>query len=141
VPLDAQTVLAKKASHWRRESLTMDFSFPRAMRLSGKLAFAGVYDNGVSQTRGPLKAVGIANGLSHVRLGLSVSRRVGTAPQRNRIKRLLREALRQLPQSRSLGYDVVIVVRPHEPLTLAGYQKILGELLSKMRVQLVKREK
>jgi len=110
------------------------------MRLSGKLAFAHVYDNGISQTRGPLKAFGRANGLRHSRLGLSVSRRVGNAPRRNRIKRLLREAFRLLPNSRLLGYDLVIVVRPHEPLALTDYEKLLAELFSKLRARLTKRE-
>jgi ribonuclease P protein component len=123
-----------------RESLAADLSFPRAMRLSGKLAFANVYDNAISQTRGPLKILGIPNQLSHARLGLSVSRRVGTAPQRNRIKRLLRESFRLLPLSRSLGYDLVIVVRPHKALGLPAYQKLLGETIEKIRGQWQKRE-
>jgi ribonuclease P protein component len=120
--------------------VTADLSFPRAMRLSGKLAFANVYEGGVSQTRGPLKVFGASNQLSHARLGLSVSRRVGTAPRRNRIKRLLRESFRLLPQSRSLGYDLIIVVRPHEPLTLPAYQKLLAELISKLQARLDKRD-
>jgi len=110
------------------------------MRLSGKLAFANVYDNGIAQLRGPLKVFGTVNGLPYSRLGLSVSRRVGTAPRRNRIKRLVREAFRLMPQSRSLGYDVVIVIRPHQPLVLSAYQKLLAELFSKMRAQLAERE-
>jgi ribonuclease P protein component len=108
------------------------------MRLSGKLAFERVYENAVKQTRGPLKAFCMPNGLTHARLGLSVSRRVGTAPRRNRIKRLLRESFRLLPLNRSLGYDVVIVVRPHEPLTLAAYQQLLAELAAKAGSQLGK---
>jgi ribonuclease P protein component len=112
-----------------------EFSFPSSMRLSGKLAFAKTYETGISRTRGPLKLFGSPNGLTFARLGLSVSRRVGSAPRRNRIKRLLREAFRLLPQSRSLGYDLIIVVRPHEPLSLAAYQKLLAELFLKMGMQ------
>ena len=110
------------------------------MRLSGKLVFASVYENAVSQTRGPLKVFGAPNDLFHARLGLSVSRHVGTAPRRNRIKRLLREAFRLMPQSRSLGYDLVFVVRPHEPLPLAAYQRLLAELSSKIGAHFTKRE-
>jgi ribonuclease P protein component len=98
------------------------------MRLSGKLAFEHVFERGVKQTRGPLKVFGAANESGHARLGLSVSRRVGTAPRRNKIKRMLRESFRLMPQTRSEGYDLVIVVRPHEPLALAAYQKLLAEL-------------
>jgi ribonuclease P protein component len=110
------------------------------MRLSGKLAFAKVFETGISQTRGPLKVFALSNRLSHARLGLSVSRRVGSAPGRNRIKRLLRESFRLLPQSRSLGYDLIIVVRPHEPLALAAYQKLLAEVIVKLHARLAQRE-
>ena len=58
------------------------FTFPSTHRLSGKLAFARVYENGSRDRRGPLIAVVLPNGLSHLRLGLSVSRSVGTAPRR-----------------------------------------------------------
>jgi ribonuclease P protein component len=50
-----------------------------------------------------------ANGLGRTRLGLSVGRRLGGAVQRNRIKRLLREAFRRLRADLPAGYDVVIV--------------------------------
>jgi ribonuclease P protein component len=101
------------------------------MRLSGKLAFANVYDHGRAVSRFPLKLVILPNELGHLRLGLSVSRQVGTAPRRNRIKRLLRESVRLLPESRSVGYDMVVVVRPHEPMQLAAYQSLLRDLLAK----------
>jgi ribonuclease P protein component len=114
-------------------------TFPRAMRLSGKLSFERAYELGVKQTRGPLKVFGVANEVGHARLGLSVSRRVGTAPRRNRIKRLLRESFRLMPLSRAVGYDLVIVVRPHEPLALSAYQKLMGELLIAVQAQWNKR--
>jgi ribonuclease P protein component len=114
-----------------RRSLTAKLSFPRTMRLSGKLAFANVYEHGQAATRGPLKLLAAANNLPHARLGLSVSRRVGAAPRRNRIKRLVRESFRLLPRARSLGYDLVIVVRPHEPMALATYQGLLDALITK----------
>ena len=108
------------------------------MRLSGKLAFERVYQSEAKYSRGPLKMLGACNGLGYARLGLSVSRRVGTAPRRNRIKRFLRESFRLLPLSRSLGYDLVIVVRPHEPLALAAYQKLLAELMARVQLQLAR---
>lgn len=43
------------------------------------------------------------------RLGLAVSRRVGGAVERNRIKRILREAFRKERGNLPPGYDLVVI--------------------------------
>src|ERR1700726_487737 len=104
-------------------------AFPAASRLSGRLRFAMVYDAKTKRTAGPLVAYSLPNDLKQSRLGLSVSRRVGTAPRRNRIKRMLREAFRLHHDDSGQGYDLIIVVRPHAATTLPKYQSLLGKLL------------
>jgi ribonuclease P protein component len=115
------------------------FPFPRTHRLGGKTSFAAVYDARVRQSQGPLTIYAHANGLKHSRLGLSVSRRVGTAPRRNRIKRMLRESFRLLQHDLPAGYDWVVVVRAHEPLELAEYQNLLRQLTSKLHAACTRR--
>ena len=108
------------------------YTFSKDQRVRGRLEFAAVFDAKVRQSRGPLTMYALPTDGNSPRLGLSVSRRVGTAPRRNRIKRLLREAFRLMQHDFPRAYDVVIVVRPHEPLILAEYQRMLSALMVKL---------
>jgi len=74
------------------------------------------------------------------RLGLSVSRRVGGAVERNHVKRLLREAFEQELERLPAGHDVVIVARPEARLVaerdgLNGIRAALRELIDQLRAR------
>jgi ribonuclease P protein component len=114
-------------------------TFPRSHRLSNRDDFTAVYEAKVRESRGPLTVYARPNGLTHPRLGLSTSRKVGTAPRRNRIRRLLREAFRHLQHDLPAGYDLLVVVRPHEPLVLAEYQRLLMAIVVKLHATWQKR--
>jgi len=103
-------------------------TLPRSRRLRLKADYAALYDAKVRASRGPLTVYARPNSLGYPRLGLSTSRKVGTAPRRNRIRRLLREAFRHVQHDLPAGYDFLIVVRAHEPLKLADYQTLLTAL-------------
>ena len=72
------------------------------------------------------------------RLGLAVPRSVGSAVARNRVKRLLREAWRELLPSVPAGQDYVLAARPGlaEPAETRGKDWLvaeIGEILEKAR--------
>src|SRR5918992_3211183 len=105
---------------------------PKSHHLRLPREFEAVYAAKVREARGPVTVYAVPNELGHPRLGLSVSRKVGTAVRRNRIRRLLRESFRLMQHDLPRGYDLVIVVRPHEPLMLAEYQKMLSGALFRL---------
>jgi ribonuclease P protein component len=113
---------------------------PRSHHLRLPRQFEAAYAARVRESRGPLTVYALPNDLGHPRLGLSVSRKVGTAVRRNRIRRLLREAFRLMQHDFPRGYDLVIVVRPHEPLMLAEYQKLLAAAVFRLHQAWQRRE-
>jgi len=116
-----------------------DHTFPRSCRLGGRGTFKTIRDTGVRVSRGPLTLWGQHNGAGKLRLGISIGRVVGNAVRRNRIKRMLRESFRLMRNDVPYGYDLVIAVRPHAPLILAEYQKLLMSMILRAHEKLQER--
>jgi len=92
--------------------------------------FAMVHGQGKTWASGPVVMKALPNDLSISRFGLSVSKHVGNAVTRNRIKRRLREILRKVRLAP--GWDIVIIARPSiSDIAYGNVQKTIEHLLLK----------
>jgi ribonuclease P protein component len=99
----------------------------RALRLREEAEVREARARGKAYADGPLVARVLANDTEQNRYAVVAGKRVGKAVQRNRCKRLVREAIRKLHPRLIPGYDVVIIVRGTvEELT--GLDVALGSL-------------
>lgn len=116
------------------------YKYTRAHRLAGDKQFQAVFANKLRKSSGPLAVLALPNEQAHHRFGMTVSRRVGNAVKRHRIKRQLREAFR-LHQSEWPGrYDLVVIVYPHEVLKLDDYADHLAKAVEQLHAVAVKRK-
>lgn len=65
------------------------------------------------------------------RVGKAVSRKVGNAVQRNRVKRWIREAVRAVPPPRGGPWDLVLI--PRASAVDAGFAVLSGEVADLFR--------
>src|SRR4051794_35112225 len=113
---------------------------PRRRRLARSAEFERVYRQGRSKANRFLVLYAFPRedgDDAGPRLGLSVSRRVGGAVDRTRVKRVLREAFWQEAERLPEGADYVVVARPEakglaEREGAGGVQRALGELVDGM---------
>ena len=75
------------------------------------------------------------NGLDRNRLMVTLVRKYGTAVQRNRAKRVTKEAYRRMQASLETGYDLVVVLYPHND-TYDNRSRQLQELFQKAVLKL-----
>jgi ribonuclease P protein component len=117
---------------------------PKRRRLSRSAEFERVYRQGRSKSNRFLVLYAFPRGEDRdgapaegARLGLSVSRRVGGAVDRSKVKRLLREAFWTEAERLPPGSDYVVVARPDsrelaERERMGGIRAALSELVDAM---------
>ncbi|VTS01864.1 ribonuclease P protein component [Tuwongella immobilis] len=102
--------------------------------------FEAIYAAKRSASDGVLIVYAARNDLPHLRIGLSVSRRVGNAVKRNRIKRLFREAFRLSKSELPPGLDLILIPRAGKTLELEQIRASLVKLVSQLRRRVLRSE-
>jgi ribonuclease P protein component len=105
------------------------FTFRPQEHLRRAADFRRVYDRRRSVSDGYLIVYGCENGLPYLRLGLSVSRKVGKATHRNRLRRLYREAFRLTRHEMPTGLDLILIPRRPDHPTLEELKQSLPRLV------------
>ncbi len=140
----SSAVATRGASACRRDGLRMKPRQASRGRLTRSAEFERVYRQGRSTANRYLVLYTFPNSAAdQPRVGLSVSRRVGGAVQRNRVKRVLREAVAAAGEQLGSQRDIVVLARPDvlelvESEGLAGVQEALSDLLARKQAPSVR---
>jgi ribonuclease P protein component len=86
-------------------------AFPKSERLTRRSAYLRVYDQGSKRVGRYFICHVERHGEQQRKFGMAVSRRVGGAVVRNRVKRYLREIYRRERASLTDGFHLVLVAR------------------------------
>lgn len=106
----------------------------REHRLTRDADFKRVRQDGRSWAH-PLLVLRAAPGFEATRFGMIVSKKVGKAHDRNRVRRRLREICRAYIPCLRAGFDVVLIARPMAAAGEFGeVRAAVGELLGRARL-------
>ena len=105
-------------------------SFGKHVRILKRRHYLTVYQQGVRNYSENFTIIAYGNEVGISRLGITVSKKVGNAVQRNRIKRLVREFFRLNRSRLSAQQDIVIIAK--KDISSFPYQDICRELESRL---------
>ena len=105
--------------------------FPRNERIVRGAEYRSIYSSGTKLHSERFVLFSRENGLAHPRLGVTVSRKVGGAVVRNRIKRLVREVFRKSKAEIPCHLDLVLNAK--RGCAEAGYDDLREEFLCAVR--------
>ena len=106
------------------------FSFQKSERLLNRADFVNVNRSGQRHHTKHFIVILTQNGLGSNRLGITVSKKTGSAVKRNRVKRLIREFFRLNRLYFPQGYDILIVAKKDASYChLREIKEELGEII------------
>jgi len=106
-------------------------SFGKRERIRRKKEFADIYQRGVRRHSDNFTVIICESRVGTRRLGVTVSKKVGNAVKRNRIKRLLREFFRLNKSRLAPSRDMVVIAKKslQLPITYSDVERELAALL------------
>ena len=110
----------------QRAAPASEWSMQREYRLTKGAQFRQVRAAGRSWGHPLMVLYAHRSGEERTRFGFSVSKRVGNAVVRNRVKRRLREAARQQRPHLEPGWDILLIARP--AIAETPYQQVAAAL-------------
>jgi ribonuclease P protein component len=119
-------------------SSSKPYAFRPAEHLRRPADFRRVYERRLSASDNCLLVYACENGLTYLRLGLSVSRKVGAATRRNRLRRLYREAFRLTRSQMPVGLDLVVIPRSSLEPSLEEIKLSLVQLVNEIARKLAR---
>ncbi len=127
-----QKIIACQCGSRRQDQMVTEFLFPKRMHLRRPKDFERVYGAGVRAGDAHLLIFVAPNKLGETRLGLSVSKKHGSAVHRNLKRRRLKEVFRLLQHEIPKGLDLIIVPRQRDDSSLSDFQESMRALVMRL---------
>lgn len=101
-------------------------------RIKKNEEFQKIFKRGKSVANRQFIVYRLENGCGHFRIGLSVSKKIGNAVVRNRIKRYIRQAFHELAKDISQSHDLIIIAR--KPAKDMNYHEVKKSLIHVLKI-------
>jgi len=108
-----------------------DFSFPKNEKLKSREEIREVFNAGKSVNHKGVRLLKRLNGLDYNRITFTFPRGFGNAVERNRSRRLSREAYRHLRNCLVKGYDMVLLHNNNKESSFTIRMELMRELFTK----------
>ena len=117
------------------------YGLPKGVRLRSKKQIGAVFRQGRYHALGVLRAKTFPSGAEESRFLISVKKSAANAPGRNRIKRLVREAVRKYRNRLETPHDICFFLsgKPPGPPTLAAIEEEVQQLFRRLAPEKAKK--